>query len=241
MVDNAQKLYLPKKISREDVEMKIISFSAIEILPKLLSKEKDQTIRPLKWTCNFCKEKFWSREECDNHIAEKSEVDKFYGNGNSTSTVYQQDIMEPMTRFKVGDKVKLVWKQRSKYGWFCDQCGRGIREESVENIREVENTNLPETCSVTDKSIKLFPKLLGTGTITEVFEIEIKRLDKLHWSIDTPNYHLIAQETLEIWDEIRELYTRDGFKNPMQMMLWLDKHYDLNTPKRFIVYRFKWD
>ena len=29
-------------------------------------------------------------------------------------------------RYKVGDKVRLYWKQRSKYKWFCRLCGEWV-------------------------------------------------------------------------------------------------------------------
>lgn len=76
---------------------KILNFTAVEILPALLSKAKTQTIRPawVKFNCKNCDE---SKEKY-NHIAEKP------------------------ARFKVGDEVKLMWNQRSKYFLFNKETG----------------------------------------------------------------------------------------------------------------------
>jgi len=33
----------------------------------------------------------------------------------------------------------------------------------------------------------------------------------------------------------------DGFKDTMEMFKWFDKQYDLNSPRKFYVYRWKWN
>lgn len=68
--------------------MKVINFTAKEILPALLRREKTQTIRPA-W-------RDW---------------DKYMGRGLA------QNLEKP-ARFAVGEMAKLMWKQRSLDQWF---------------------------------------------------------------------------------------------------------------------------
>ncbi|MEK6883502.1 MAG: hypothetical protein AABY22_27995, partial [Nanoarchaeota archaeon] len=122
---------------------KILNFSVVEILPALLSKAKTQTIRPA-----------WE--------ARPYMVNILAGVKNS-----KKEIFEKSSRFKVGDKVKLLWNQRSKYKDFtyCKKCDRiesfGIYHE------------LARVCSICLSIGKHFTKHLGNAEITEVFKIEI--------------------------------------------------------------------
>lgn len=177
--------------------MKIISFSAVEILPALLNKKKDQTIRP-NWKYDTTRE----------------------AKGDFVPII----LKEP--RFKVGEKVKLMWKQRSKYKSFCDKCG----------VRFNPNNLLGDHLMC--KNPNSFDKTLGTGTITEVFEIEMyKAIGK--WSGKMGFGLLIngcGSDSLE-----QKIAKMDGFKNREEMFQWFDKHYDLSTSKKFFVYRWSWD
>jgi hypothetical protein len=79
--------------------MKVLSFSAIEILPALLNKTKIQTIRPAwfgKWQT-------------------------IKGMNGEIPTVYYKT-----PRFKSGEEIRLEWKSRNspKGSWFCSKCGK---------------------------------------------------------------------------------------------------------------------
>jgi len=71
-----------------------------------------------------------------------------------------------------------------------------------------------------------FGKVLGEGKITDVFQIEMSNKG-------------IVQDSKN-WDGIDELSKRDGFKSSKEMFSWFDKRYDLQIPKKFWVYRFRW-
>jgi len=75
--------------------VKIINFTAKQVLPSLLDKSKTQTIRQVKY--------------------KKVEVnaDCFF-------------TEEKPPRFVVGEEVKLLWNQRSRYKFFCRTCGKEI-------------------------------------------------------------------------------------------------------------------
>jgi len=206
--------------------VKIISFSAVEILPALLNKTKTQTIRPL-----------WNQ---------KSEIK--YIKSTETAHVFDFDYKQP--HFKVGDKVKLIWKQRSKYKWFCKKCGGEINypqhKEEFGAVYEKKSKNAyiyhkgfeKGECkfeNVEVSFIPTFPKLLGTGTITEVFEIE---MNKNYVSERDGVAIRVLKERKEDYDEFAR---RDGFKDLEELINWFDKHYDLSTLKIFAVYRWRWD
>ena len=80
--------------------MKTISFSAVEILPALLNKTKTQTIRPL-----------WK----DNGALYNN---KFVDGGFVEQKIIKRLVKETKPRFKIGEKVRLYWKQRSMYKEF---------------------------------------------------------------------------------------------------------------------------
>jgi len=211
--------------------MKIISFSAVEILPSLLDKSKVQTIRPLKIvTERVPKKVFYHLKRMDTFSGDKC-YGKIIGGDEKTLEVTTQSF----PRFHKEDKIKLIWKQRSKYKLFCSRCGQkveiGFRETYHKCMFPVkEMDDIPKAYT--------FPKLLGTGTITEVFEIEMK------WSkIDGFQY---KPEDTDTWfsgfdDYIEELAKLDGFKSAEDMFIWFDKKYDLSTPKRFAVYWWRWN
>jgi hypothetical protein len=203
--------------------VKIISFSAVEILPALLNKTKTQTIRPLWEDLNL--KKIFPKTSTDAYVLKKP-------------------------RFKVGDKVKLMWKQRSKYKWFCKKCGGEINypqhKEEFGAVYEKKSKNAyiyhkgfeKGECkfeNVEVSFIPTFPKLLGTGTITEVFEIE---MNKNYVSERDGVAIRVLKERKEDYDEFAR---RDGFKDLEELINWFDKHYDLSTSKRFAVYRWRWN
>lgn len=150
--------------------MKILSFSAVEVLPALLNRTKTQTIRPL-----FC-ENCW-----------QGNIPPF------------EDVMSKCppdwhkTHFKVGEKVKLYWKQRSIYKWFSIFDGSPlIDDKGLEPERTL-----------------FFPKLLGEAEITEVFEMWMGK----SYSIKIDEYKDLAKrdgfsswEDMQRWFEMRYFF-----------------------------------
>lgn len=127
----------------------------------------------------------------------------------SDNKIYTSFSNEKPPRYKVGDEIKIFWNQRSKYEWFWKKSGRPTDDE----FRAFENNR--------------FNKVLGTGVITEVFEIkwsiwEIKRIDKQLYSV-------------------KELAEKDGFENWFKMQSWFKKKYLDDKPKKFYVYRWSWN
>lgn len=136
---------------------------------------------------------------------------------------------------KVGDKVTLYWKQRSrkKYNslnqWFCTVCGNEIDVSKFPNGSQgyckcgaYKNINAYED--------GLMSKILGTGTITEVFEIQMFQSGRF-----------IINFINHIEESVFELATKDGFSFIEDFIKWFRKHYDLSEPKNFVVYRWRWD
>lgn len=119
--------------------MKTLSFGAVEILPSLLDKTKTQTIRPA-WRKLTPKEK----------------------------TFLRNPSIRKTPRFKVGEKVRLYWKQGAtpKDSWFCKNCGKIV--ELYEGLWYHE---VP--CIKAIKEQEAFPKILGEGVILSIKEIEM--------------------------------------------------------------------
>jgi len=193
-----------------------INFTAIEILPALLDKSKTQTIRPL-FKIEWLKRNPLKPQDKEGVMHKK----------------------EP--RFKVGDKAKLYWKMRSKDWWHC-ACGKFSIQSS--KIAKEAHT-LPPLAATTHSiacSNKIFPKLLGEVEIIEVFEIKMSHLPENGWRMSMPNLkigHDIDTQENNI-KFIQDIFQKDGFKELMQFFTWFDKKYNLSTPKRFAVYRWKW-
>ena len=197
--------------------MKVISFSAVEILPALLDRSKTQTLRPA-W-----KEDAYLR--C-NDISKEINPNKYF--------------KEP--RFKVGEKVKFMWKCRSKYQWFCKNCG----DSDCFNMTPEIPFAYAFGCPNCKGEHKLFHKIIGTGTITEVFEIEmgIKKGEvKYSDRTEIREYQAIEGVGRQLFfnDRYVELPQMDGFKSTEELFRYFDKAYGLDSPKRFYVYRWVYD
>jgi len=240
--------------------MKIISFSAVEILPALLNKTKTQTIRPLKsimtqiqkfrydYQKNFDEspEQIYISEEDFHNLLQQEEDYNQYIGSQDFKTIFGMEIIKGLydggtitlagkhatrhykihkLRFKIGDKVKMLWKQRSKYKWVCKKCGSPI----VDFPYVCSNDNCDDTQGSYNLEKIAFPKLLGTGTITKVFQIEMGR-----------NYIIMNGVWLSIYD-CEQIAKLDGFKTVDDFFHYFNKHYDLSTLKRFAVYRWRWD
>jgi hypothetical protein len=198
--------------------MPALSFSAVEILPSLLDRIKTQTIRPL---CRLIhKHEGWN---C---------------------------VRGGKPRLKVGDTCKIYWKQRTSPKWsrFCRKCGMILWSETEEEFILYENGKprdrfeqgtqmIPRMCPTCEyESGQGFPKLIGEVEITEVFEIEMGTskgtraghyVKLLEWDHKASGEELAKRDSGGIWSEL-------------EMFKYFDSHYDLSTPKRFAVYRWKW-
>ena len=147
-------------------------------------------------------------------------------------------------KYIVGQKVKLLWNQRSKYKWFRDYDGEG--EEQSTMLKH----NYELDIFLTDKEYQpmwekgkikyYFPKFLGTVEITEVFKIKIRPKE---WNL--PRIEVISSfdELLNDFQnkgEIEDLAKRDGFVDANKMFKYFDKVYDLSSAKEFWVYHWRW-
>ena len=132
-------------------------------------------------------------------------------------------------RFKIGDKVKMLWKQRSPYNEFCKVCGNPIKKAEGQAIY-CDTENCPEFGRATET----FNKILGTGTITALFEMEME-------------FDLIFQKKVGFgyayWQKslIEDLAKRDGFNSTKDFFNWFHNYYNLDQPKPFRVIRWRWD
>ena len=120
-------------------------------------------------------------------------------------------------RFKVGDEVKLMWNEKSKAEWFDRTKGEGL------DIKQIKP----------DFKCMCFNKLLGTATITQVFEIEM-------WKT-IAGFRTITNGKIAYDESNKDLAKRDGFKSAEEMFKWFDKNYDLSKARRFYVYRWRWN
>ncbi len=185
--------------------LKILNFSVLEILPALLDKSKTQIIRK-SW-------KEWNLQDC--MISENGVIP-----------------LEP--RFKVGEEVKILWKNKSKFEWFCRYCGGGINAKIKTLYGEkVFETSGLHTCGkkpeidinvVAEHFINkvpfqsdVFNKHLGNVKITEVFKIEVKydkkKLEKL--TINTEELRFKSWQEKVDW--VEDLAKRDGFRDDQKI------------------------
>lgn len=150
-----------------------------------------------------------------------------------TQTIRKQEVAmtyktkttyEP-AKYKVGEEVKILWNQGSKYKCFCSECGKGRKKQD---------------CICKEKGCKQlvgFNKLLGTAKITEVFKVEMHKY--LDGDRNTIKYFTLRPYHGTLDDS--DLAKRDGFKDKYQMFNVIDKMYDLENPKKFWIYRWKWN
>lgn len=188
--------------------------SALEVFPALLDHTKVQTIRPA-----------WKENKSLKPIADaatKNVIRKFSKTGRIAF------IEETSPRFAVGEQVQIMWHQRTspKGSWFCNKCGSEIAA-SHERDSKPDGTIWCISCNA-PRNDDIFPKILGTVEITEVFQIEM-------WcGNDVP---LISGYSLKKSEEFAKM---DGFKIYRDFFDWFNSHYDLSAPKKFWVYRYMW-
>jgi hypothetical protein len=191
--------------------MKVISMSAVEILPALLNHDKTQTIRPAWKTMKSGKGNIWV--ELGQHPTEKDVIGISLGKSIDIPT---------KSRFEVGDICQIMWKQRTspKDSWFCKICGKRVgRKDSVCELHGVVGLG--------DWS---FPKILGKVKITEVFQIEMWKGN------DVP---LVSGYRLKDSEELAKRDGFKIYKEFFEF--FAGKRYDwLDTPKKFWVIRWEW-
>jgi hypothetical protein len=204
--------------------MKVLNFTATEVLPGLLKKTKNQTVRPA-----FCKD--CSNTKLFNDLKFKSD------------RAYQELIMsEHKPRFKVGEIIQLMWKSRTspKNAWFCVHCGNQI--EKCGDFESVWGECKSMVCTGWDGpniKVKCFPKILGHGKITEIFKIFLQKNEGCRGlkDIKVENGTTIIGGNNDEWVS---LFTRDGFNTGCAFEDYFNSHYDLKEAKPFFVYRFEW-
>lgn len=211
--------------------MKVLNFSCVEILPSLLDKTKTQTIRPA-----------WKEVIIVGRGMGKSGSTFFGLRGNDSST-----IIEKPPRFKVGEEVKLMWNQRSKYQWFCRECGGGIDGyvTAFEGVNVFRHNGLHECIMknqvndfldlvFSDNSV--FNKTLGTAEI-----IEVKKITMWRHSIGKKDFFCRDEKGYTIYvSKVKELAKRVGFTSSEAMFDFFHKNYDLNERREFWIYEWKW-
>lgn len=225
--------------------MRIISFSEVRFVRAILEGKKTQTIRPLWTTAKLVFNPIRKQSRWEKHTCRK--ISKHFN-----KEVLSQFTKKPI--HKVGDKVKLVYKQRvlKKDEIFCSICGKCPHPSK--EIKPV--IDMCEQCGA-----DLYPggdghhlrKHFATANITDVFEIEMGRLAPIETvvagTIHIKGYGMMGGngKPLNIpadQEEMRLMAYADGFtKSPKEsskpMFQWFDKRYDLSVPKRFAVNRFK--
>ena len=213
-------------------KVKILSFSAVEILPSLLSRKKQSTIR-LAW-----------------RLPRKYPV---YVDGKRTALSDFVEGSEKPAWFKIGDKVTLMWHQRGtpKDAKFCSNCGKQTKKVLVgKRVIKFEDRIQTEQdyvicCPKGMGWYDVFPKILGTATITDVFQIEMQTDSEQGSVTDLTARAELGKHLIDVEKETRHhpsvLAERDGFKSAQEMFEWFNKKYGLEQPKKFWVYEFKWD
>ena len=189
-----------------------------QIFPALLNKIKKQTIRPA-----------WKELEPIND-------EKIVG--------LKKVIADKQSRFKVGEKIRLYWKQRGKYKWFCRLCGDPLipikSALKCKNEHVIIQKEILEKIKSNPSELKLyniFNKILGEVEITKVFEIMLHKKDLKN---GTHALKIMPLRSAMLFGERQNIVTRDGFKSTEDMFDYFGKNCDLNSPKKFYVYRWKW-
>lgn len=184
--------------------MKTISFSVVKILPHLLDRTKDQTIRPAWYY-----PKSWA------------------GMMASAGT----KMLDKAAYLKVDEEVKLYWKQRGKASVFCKCHGKAVAIKREFNRLHYCTVEL----KALDKDIDIFGKVLGTGKMTEVFEIRMEKKNNSYF-LECKGQWFGISDTF-----VKALAKKDGFDAAKEMFEKFDEMYDLSIPKRFYVYRWRWN
>lgn len=237
--------------------MKTLNFSCIEILPSLLDKSKESTIRPawkeneehMKYcpTCRAIKE--LKRRKVRNITPEMLSADVKAPRlvCDNTNKKYPLFIEKP-PRFSPKDKVSVYWNQKSKYDVFHRKCGTAFDITDCmgdygickcgQECQECRGDYIAShTLAGTIKHSIFFNKHLGTIEITKCFKIEMGKgqiTNDFYMAIYEKGYRKLITFIAD------DLAKRDGFSSAEKLFQFFDKQYDLSSAKQFWVYRFRW-
>lgn len=191
--------------------MGALNFSAVEILPALLNRTKDQTIRPA-----------WKESKRAKPVADVINENIVSQITDKAKLVFTEPVPP---RFSVCEYAAIYWKQRTTPGgcMFCRDCGMPSKVTGDKRSLYCDT----EGC----KKSGHFPKIVGYGIISEVFKVTMYR--------DSNGTFYCRDVHGEECHNAR-LAERDGFGSVVKMFWWLHNHYGLDTPKDFWVYRWKW-
>jgi len=126
-------------------------------------------------------------------------------------------------RVVLGERIKLLWNQHSKFKHFCPKCGKKTDHYEL------------AYCNNCFATVRPFSKILGTGVITEVFEIEM--CNHYHNKLGLRIYDYKKKRYLKE-EEIIELSVNDGFDKPEEFVKFFKK-YNLRFVQSFYVYRWR--
>lgn len=218
--------------------MKILNFTCIEKLPSLLNKNCSQTIR-----------RAWKEIIVSKDSKKKKDKDILEITGESGLHKYKlTEKIDKSARYEVGEIVRIMWKQRSKFHYFCRHCGIGLGIVSPWGKCKTCKTKMIQS----EGNKHWFLDRMGIIEITEVFKLTMEKgegykiLTEYSEGVhNTPlgkfkrrtrsNNILKSKET---W--VKELAKLDGFKSPEDMFKTIDKMYYLSSSKNFWVYKWKW-
>lgn len=220
------------------LKMKILSFNNIEDIKKILRGEKTQSLR-------LAQDKAYSLNTI---------IDAGYGKEADPSKIPKKVLLGATTyldkeaRFEVGEKIKLMFKQRSKYICFCSKCGAGITSRI--SFRADDGTWWCINCK---EFVNVILKDISPAEITKVFKIEIGLMTYNYGDskkpFSTPMFYYIKcadkncpyrEKNWFLDNSEREMWKKDGFKDDGQGFYdSLNREYSLGEPKKFWVYRFK--
>ena len=225
--------------------MKVLNFSATQILPALLNRSKCQTIRPA-----------WKKHDAFG-VGDEYDMTGYCRNCNLSDKELNDTFCEKPARFKIGDKAILMWHQRGtpKDAKFCVICGNQATNIQPASEGMIETgLCIPHSANGIfegklwgeyKQRLPVFPKVLGTATITEVFQIEMQTDSEQGSVTDLTARAELGKHLIDVEKETRHhpsvLAERDGFKSAQEMFEWFNKKYGLEQPKKFWVYEFKWD
>lgn len=135
--------------------MKTINFSAVEILPALLSRMKTQTIRPAR------------------RIIKIPKMGITHLKGIPIEMEKKTILKAP--KYEVGDKVQMMWHQRTspKGTTFCQRCGLSLNPRRQCECKPIDKLGL--------NIYPMFSKVLGTATITEVVKLKLELRNTLRF------------------------------------------------------------
>jgi hypothetical protein len=195
--------------------MKVLSVSAVEILPAVLDKSKISTMRPA-----------WKILPLSNPVKEGTVTWEIPVEGSTRI----KKMIETKPNYKVGETVQLMWKQRTspRGAMFCRECG----EELYPKIKCKKLTGIGG-----------FPKIQGTAEIMEVRRLQMGLIPFTSSGTYYRFWVLYPNGVTRYDEENSTLAGMEGFRGMRyteDMFEWFSRHYDLIKPKPFWNYIWRW-